>query len=376
MKKYLKDETIRKQLFTYTISGILIAVVVCLILNIDGLVDVINNFINVISPFLWGIFFAFITVKFASIIESKFPEKMSLKTKRLISSLLSIILLIVVIVLVILIIVPQLADSIAKLSNTIVSFSSKPTEWINSLTNKNDLSKQVAEFIYEYSNTLVSGIWPFIKTSIPSIVNATITTVSSVLNFTIGFIVALYILIDRDRLYNNTKKIFKAFLSKEKYNELTVIYNVSISQFYKFFKGKLLDSLIIGILCFIIMTILGLDFALLISVIVGITNIIPFFGPFIGAVPSALILLMVDPKESLIFLIMILVLQQVDGNIIGPKILGDSMGLSSLWIMFAIIVGGAYFGFFGMLLGVPVFSIIHYIVNNIIEKKLNNQKLE
>lgn len=374
MKKYFKDEAIRKQIFIYTLSGIFVAVAVCIILNIDGIVGIINSFINVISPFLWGIFFAFITIKFAILIESKFPEKLSFKIKRVASSIISILSFLLIIVVVVSIIIPQLAESIGKLSNTVVSFSSTPSDWIDSLTKDNALSKQVAEGIYEYSNTLVSGMWNIIKTSIPSIVGATITTVKSVLNFTIGFIVALYILIDRERIYISTKRFCKAFLKEEVYSELKVIYRVSISKFYKFFKGKLLDSLIIGILCFIIMTILGLDFTLLISVIVGLTNIIPFFGPFIGAIPSALILLMVEPSECLIFLIMILVLQQVDGNIIGPKILGDSMGLSSLWIMFAIIVGGAYFGFFGMLLGVPVFSVIYYLVSKKIDKRLNDNK--
>ena len=132
-------------------------------------------------------------------------------------------------------------------------------------------------------------------------------------------------------------------------------------QFGKFINGKLIDSLIIGIICFIFMTIFRWDYALLISCIIGVTNIIPFFGPFIGAIPSILLLLIVDPMQALYFTIFILVLQQVDGSIIGPKILGETTGLSSFWVMFAILVGGGLFGFAGMILGIPIFAVIYEI---------------
>lgn len=375
MKNLFKENDIKRNVFTYSLSGIIVLLCALLLLNIDSVVNVIRNLLSVLSPFLWGIFFAFIVSKFAIWFENILPKKFSFKVKRLISSLCSIVLLLLIIFFIISIIGPQLVESISKLSNIVVSFTQNPTKWINSLKGSKIFDKDVAELVYEYSNTLVSSIWSLAKDSLPSIVNATIDTVSGVLNFVIGFIVCLYILMDREKIYASCKNFFKAFLSEDKYYKLSLIYNVSLTKFYKFFEGKLIDSLIIGILCFIIMSILGLDFSMLISVIVGITNIIPFFGPFIGAVPSALILLMIDPTEALIFIVMILILQQVDGNVIGPKILGDSVGLSSLWIMFSIIVGGAYFGFFGMLLGVPVFSVIHYLVNDELNKKLKEKNI-
>ena len=143
---------------------------------------------------------------------------------------------------------------------------------------------------------------------------------------------------------------------------------------YKFFEGKLLDSLIIGIICFIFMILFRMEYSLLVAVIIGLTNIIPFFGPFIGAVPSIFILLIISPLQALIFAVFILVLQQVDGNIIGPRIIGDSVGLSSLWIMFAIIVGGAYFGVAGMILGVPVFSVIYTLLRDFVNKRLEGDE--
>ena len=137
-----------------------------------------------------------------------------------------------------------------------------------------------------------------------------------------------------------------------------------------FINGKLLDSAIIGLICYIVCAILNMPYTLLVSVIIGITNIIPFFGPLIGAIPSAFIILMVNPLKCLIFIIFIILLQQVDGNFIGPRILGNSVGISGFWVMFAIILGAGLFGFWGMLLGVPVFVVIYTLLNGAIERKL------
>ena len=145
--------------------------------------------------------------------------------------------------------------------------------------------------------------------------------------------------------------------------------------FMSFLNGKLLDSLIIGIICYIVCSILQMPYTLLVSVIVGVTNIIPFFGPLIGAVPSALIILMVDPTKCLIFVIFVIILQQIDGNIIGPRILGNSTGITGFWVMFSIILGGGLFGFWGLLLGVPVFVVIYSLVTNLIVKKLKRNDL-
>ena len=145
--------------------------------------------------------------------------------------------------------------------------------------------------------------------------------------------------------------------------------------FIGFITGKLLDSAIIGILCYIFCAIVDMPYALLVSVIIGLTNIIPFFGPFIGAVPSALIILLIDPWKCLIFVVFIIILQQVDGNFIGPKILGNSIGISGFWVMFSIIVGAGLFGFWGMLLGVPVFVVIYTLVDKAMSRKLQRSDL-
>ena len=196
-----------------------------------------------------------------------------------------------------------------------------------------------------------------------------------VMNFLIGMIIALYILLDEPKLKRQTKKVLYALLPKKTTEKIIKISRLTINTFNSFVAGKAVDSLIIGILCYIILSFMNMPYTPLISVLVGVTNMIPVFGPFLGAVPSILILLLVDPFRALEFAIFILILQQVDGNIIGPRILGGAVGLPTLYVMFAIIIGGALFGIFGMFIGVPVFSVIFVLVRDFIHQQLEKKKI-
>jgi predicted PurR-regulated permease PerM len=179
----------------------------------------------------------------------------------------------------------------------------------------------------------------------------------------------------KETLIAQLKKALYAVCKKETASEMVRFARESHRIFSSFINGKLIDSLIIGILCFIGMSIIGFEFTMLISFIVGCTNVIPFFGPFLGAIPSVMILLMVDPWQALWFTIFVFVLQQLDGNVIGPKILGDSTGLPALWVMFAILVGGGIFGIIGMFIGVPAFAVIYKFTKEYLEKKLESKNL-
>lgn len=170
----------------------------------------------------------------------------------------------------------------------------------------------------------------------------------------------------RKKALRSDEKIIFALFPARAANQVIQVFHTTNEIFGGFIKGKLLDSLIIGIICYIVLCIIKMPYTLLVSVIVGVTNIIPFFGPFIGAIPSAFLILLVDPLYAIYFVIFVVILQQIDGNIIGPKILGDSTGLSSFWVMFAILVGSGLFGVMGMLLGCPVFAVIYYIVQKIV----------
>lgn len=211
-----------------------------------------------------------------------------------------------------------------------------------------------------YIQRITEGVWFTFKT---------------VINLLVAIIVAVYLLNGKELFRAQIKKLIMATLKKEDSDALMEFATFTDKTFGGFINGKIIDSFIIGVLCFILMTLIGLPYAILISAIVGITNIIPFFGPFIGAIPSIIILLTVNPMDALYFAIMILGLQQLDGNVIGPKILGGTIGLPSFWVMFAIVVGGGLFGFLGMVLGVPVFAVIYYYFRKFVDKKLMKKNM-
>ena len=189
----------------------------------------------------------------------------------------------------------------------------------------------------------------------------------------IGIIISIYVLMSKEVFIGQSKKVVYALFTGKKANAVIHTVHKSNEIFGGFISGKILDSLIIGILCFICLYFMKMPYSVLVSVIVGVTNVIPFFGPYLGAVPSTILIMLANPIQGLYFVIFILVLQQIDGNIIGPKILGDSTGLSSFWVVFAILLGGGIFGIPGMIIGVPLFAVIFYILrrglNYVIQKK-------
>ena len=202
-----------------------------------------------------------------------------------------------------------------------------------------------------------------------------INFVSEILSFLIGLIVSIYILFSKETFSAQSKKIVYAVFRTDHANMILHLTKKSNEIFGGFIIGKIIDSLIIGVLCFFGLTILKMPYILLISVIVGVTNVIPFFGPYIGAIPSTILILLNNPIKGVYFLIFILVLQQLDGNVIGPKILGNSTGLSAFWVVFSILIGGGLFGFVGMIMGVPTFAVIYYIITMLINHLLEKKKL-
>ena len=194
-------------------------------------------------------------------------------------------------------------------------------------------------------------------------------------NLIIGYIISIYVLFDKEKFRSQAKKLMYTFISSEKVNIILENLRYTDKVFGSFFSGKLIDSLIIGLLCFVGMLIFDMPYSLVIAVIVGVTNIIPYFGPFIGAIPSAILILLVSPSKCITFIIFIFVLQQFDGNILGPKILGNKTGLSSFWVLFSLLIFGGLFGMIGMIIGVPIFSIFYSFINGLVRRKLKEKDL-
>ena len=211
-------------------------------------------------------------------------------------------------------------------------------------------------------NWATQTLLPQARTYLIQITSGVINMVKAMFNFVIGIIVAVYVLMIKERLIGQSKKVIYAIFKPRQGNIIVETMHKADDIFGGFIIGKIIDSAIIGVICYVGCSILRIPDTMLVSVIIGVTNIIPLFGPFIGAIPALLLVVIQSPWHALYLLIFIIVLQQVDGNIIGPKILGDSTGLTSFWVMFAILIGGGMFGFLGMLLGVPVFALIYYIM--------------
>ena len=237
------------------------------------------------------------------------------------------------------------------------------------------ISDMLTKLVDYVENWATKTLLPEAKTYLLQITSGMINIVKAVINFIVGIIVAAYVLMIKESLIGQSKKAIYAIFKPRQGNIIIETMHKADEIFGGFIIGKVIDSAIIGVICYVGCSILHIPDAMLVAVIVGVTNVIPVFGPFIGAVPSLLLVVVQSPWHALYLLIFIIILQQVDGNIIGPKILGSSTGLSSFWVMFAILIGGGLFGFLGMLLGVPVFAMIYYIVQRLVNHSIGNRQL-
>lgn len=233
----------------------------------------------------------------------------------------------------------------------------------------------VKRFQQEFMTWSEEELMPTIGLYMTEISQGVILTVKTVFNLLIGVIVCVYFLNNKELFKAQSKKLITATLNKSKADEVLEFAHHVDRTFGGFINGKLIDSLIIGCICFVLMSLFKMPYVVLVSTIIGVTNFIPFFGPFIGAVPATIIICFVSPREAFYFVLMVLALQQFDGNILGPKILGGSTGLSSFWVMFAIIFSGGLFGFAGMILGVPVFAVISFYLERYINKRLAKKQM-
>ncbi len=360
----------------YAIAVIAIgAVIIRAIFSFESLVGGIRSAFNVLMPFVIGALLAFIlnpAVRKVMQFLEKVCHVRSLKLRKLLAIAITYIIFLGFITVTIFGIVPQVANSIIELINNIPAS-------INYIYDLLDILKEhfpsldiagLEKATNDTIPTLLNTLKDFATNLIPAIYTISMYIVNWIVDIVIAIIVSVYMLSDKKQLRNSCKAMVYAFVPQKWVQILVEVLQECNNLFSSFVIGKAIDSLIIGILCFILMNIFRLPYAVLISVIVGITNMIPYFGPFIGAIPGILILLIVSPIKALVFLILILCLQQFDGLILGPKILGNSTGLRPLWIIIAITVGGTVGGVLGMFLGVPIVAFLRYLMNRLIQHRL------
>lgn len=362
--------------------------VVCVLFRFQDIKAMASMMAGIAQPILYGLaigylinpimmFFERILLKLA---DAKGVKKKFRKLIRTVSSILAVVVFIMIIAMLLSMVIPEVS---ANISNLVDTMPAQMNSFIVHLNEWEYGNHKVTAMLEEYLVTaagwmedwLKNSLLPQTKDYVATVTSGLINVLNAFKNIVIGLIVSIYVMCEKENFEGQSKKIIFALLPARAANQVIQVFHTTNEIFGGFIKGKLLDSLIIGILCYIVLCIIKMPYTLLVSVIVGVTNIIPFFGPFIGAIPSAFLILLVDPLYAVYFVIFVVILQQIDGNIIGPKILGDSTGLSSFWVMFAILVGSGLFGVMGMLLGCPVFAVIYYIIQKTIHFFLQKKKL-
>jgi predicted PurR-regulated permease PerM len=355
--------------------------------NLGNVKDFFDKIFNVLSPLIYGFIIAYLLHPFMKLCEEKFlrfqPDSFwEKKVKRPLSVFITMIFFFVIVSVFVGLIVPQVGRSFmdleAKITDYVAAAQTLVDQLIRDFPLFNGQYENLSEFldINEISTdlkSLISVFYLYLEMGANYIISYAGKFVIEVKNALIGVIVAIYFLLSKEKLVAKCKKFLAAIFNRRHYLNLINLLRFTDKTVGGFIIGKLIDSVIIGILTFIVMSIIKMPFTPLISVIVGITNIIPFFGPFIGAIPSSFIIFIADPSKTLWFILMILIIQQLDGNIIGPKILGQSTGLSSLAVLISITVASGFFGVPGMILGVPAAAVICTLVRQKTDKKLREK---
>lgn len=342
--------------------------------NLGYFLGRIGIFINILSPFAGGIVIAYILDPMVKFFYTRlFKEK---KGTRGFAILLAYAVAILLLMLLAWLVVPQIVNSIGMLFTNFPSYIQGVQEMLLYVQSEYGIDLQQATKMLDDSEAMVKEIYAMATNAMPQIVASIGSVASNFVAIFTSIAASIYMLADKNHLLHQLRTLAHAFLpEKVASNTLRICHYANVN-FTGFFVGKIIDSAIIGVITFVAMTILRLDFAVLISVFIGITNIIPVFGPFIGAIPSVFILLLIDPLQAVIFCVLILIIQQLDGNFIGPKILGSSIGISALWILFSIVVGGDLFGIVGMVVGVPVFATLYGLAQEFVHYALDKRGID
>ena len=381
----------------YVPAALLVILFYFLIDRFTGFLSIVSAFMNILQPVFLGLAIAFlanpIMMFFERLLsrflirENKKPNRWKLKRKkdfiRGICAILAVTLLVAIVAAFAVQILPQFIETVQYLINHLYEKIVGVIDWADELTGYAFADVMEAARtdgrIYVWIDTAEKWIRDYLNLTEDNLAS-TLTEYSLhfgriIVNVLIGIFIAIYMLISKETFKGHSKRFVAASFRPDIAEFILDVSRHGNQIFYGFIIGKIIDSIIIGIICWIGMTILGLNYSMLCSFIVGVTNVIPVFGPYIGALPTVILLFVTDPPQGIIFLIYILVLQQVDGNLIGPKILGDSTGISPFWVIFAIVVGGGLFGFLGMLLGVPTIALLLYILDQLTIRRCKEKNL-
>ena len=365
-----------------------------LLFHTESLMKNYQKFVHILNPVFVGLIIAYLLTPILNTIETNLLKPLFYKTlkikkttaarhwMRAVSVVITAATALLVVYGVIRMLLSTIVPSVTNIVMNFDTYTNNFIAWISSITIDNpDLGEYFTSLVDRYSEDAIEWVDTNVldKTSslLRSLSLSIISFFKSVWNFIIGFIISIYVLSSKEAFVARSKKLTYALYPREKANRIVEAMRYTHKTFIGFISGKVLDSIIIGLICFIATTLMQTPYAALVSLIIGITNIIPFFGPYLGAIPTTLLIFMVDPmhpQAALSFALFIIILQQVDGNIIGPKILGESTGLSGFWVIFSITLFGGLFGIFGMIIGVPVFAIIYNGIKSFTVERLKKKQ--
>ena len=372
----------------YSVCAVIVsAIAIMIIFNFDSVMSKLSVLGAVATPIIIGIFCAYLLNPLMTKIEngplkklSGSAEKKKRGQARAISVTLTMLAVLLILALIIIMVIPQLVENIVFIIGNMDSYINTIKEWLNKIFEDNPALVEFLGNPLDDFNKFIAGIWKQYSTELMGMVGNVATTVWAIIdtmkNVLLGLIISIYLLARKEMFIGQTKKFIFAFLKVERAQRFLSVCREASKKFLGSIIGKIIEAFIVAILCFIGCTVLQLPYSLLIAAIMFVFNLIPYVGPFIGAIPCTLLLLLSErPIQALWFIIFVVVLQTIDGNIIAPWILGDSTGLPAVWILIAILIGGGLFGMLGMLLGVPVFAVLYMLVKDFIEGRLRKRKL-
>lgn len=356
-----------------------------ILLRLHIITNAIVSIIKAISPIFIGLLFAYLLNPLMKIFEKIVTKKITpiifkdnkkhAKFDRIVSLFITYLIVFLAIFLFIMFIVPNLLDSLQVMVNNIPIYINNIYDYLkNLLKNNPDLSLSIEKINMNITEYITNIMVPSADSLMTNLANSITSFISGIVNVAIGLIVSIYLLFDKENFIKGTQKVLDIIIPDKIYESVMNALEYTHKIFGGFMTAKIIDSLIVGVITFIAMAIFNVPYALIISIIIGVTNIIPYFGPIIGSAPCALLLLMIDPGKALTFIILVFLIQQFDGNILGPKLIGNKTGLKSFWVLFSILLFGGLFGFVGMIFGVPIFAIIYSIIKAYIDKKLEQKK--
>ncbi|WP_426348755.1 AI-2E family transporter [Alloiococcus sp. CFN-8] len=358
-------------LITY---GLILAFV---LLNIKTILNLFSGLLGVLSPFLIGIALAFVFNIPMKAIENKLIKPMFKGDKkrfaRPIALVITLILIFGILTGIFVYVVPQLVSSGDTLVSNMDSYAESLNDFMSKYMGSAEVLNELWQKVVDLGENLVSLVGRFAGNILDQILGITISITTVIFNIFMGFLIAIYILLSKEKLNVQSKKLIYALMDKEKGDRVLEIARLSENKFSRFVSGQVIEAFILGFLCFIGMVIFRMPYALLISVVIGLTALIPVFGALIGTVPGAFIILMIEPSKVIWFIVLIVVVQQIEGNLIYPIVVGNSIGLSALWVLLAITLGAGYFGVLGMLIGVPLCGVLYTLFSIWINKRLREK---